>query len=727
MLCRVLWLLMLLGSPAATDEPGQPPIEDFTLVQISDMHINPHLARTGQPGPLRGAATVKWICGEVARGAAATPFGADCPPPAFALATGDVTEYGVIDDTWDLFERAFEPLPCPLYVLPGNHDNTWVAMYAIMRQRHGGENYSFDQFGCHFACICSASPQEPVPTLDARTRTWLKRDLAGVPAGAPVFLALHHPPKGSEFAPAEYDTLIDLLRDYNVVLMLYGHGHDVEHRNMDGIDGVMGGSTFGKNAGYGLIGVRDGRLLVHYRYHKAPKGLDVAADGSAWQPVLDKPLPRAAPARLFHIAEPGGRVGTPVFRKPFGLALALAPGHEPGDLAETHARIDGTEIELRRLSAAARPTFRAELDQLTPGYHLLSVRVKLADGASDLRTQVFMTEDAADRCPAQMVFEAAVKAGPVIVNDRLYVALTSGVVAAFARDSGEKLWQYGTGGEILGTPAWSGELLVFGSGDGKVYALDDSGRLRWSFNAGLPVYGVPLIDGDSVYLGDNGGRMHALSLTDGKPRWTYARADYSVECQAHIWGDLLVFGAWDGFLYALDRTTGELRWKTPGPKSSEGKAARYYAPADCGPVALGDTLFVCDRGYLLATYDRAGKLGRRLDTGTSAIAAGPTGRYLYCRTLDNRVCKLNAAGEKLWETAVPAGRFPIPPTCDEDSVYVCSNTGLLSVLAATDGRVRSTYQVTPGFYVMAPVAVADDGWCYVAGMDGTVTALRAAQ
>jgi outer membrane protein assembly factor BamB len=136
------------------------------------------------------------------------------------------------------------------------------------------------------------------------------------------------------------------------------------------------------------------------------------------------------------------------------------------------------------------------------------------------------------------------------------------------------------------------------------------------------------------------------------------------------------------------------------------------------------TLFVCDRGYVLGTYDRQGAQGRRLETGVSAITAGESGQHLYCRTNDDRLCKFSTSGQKLWEKPVPAGRFPIPPTCHGDRMYVCSNRGLLSVLDAADGAIRWQYQVTPGFYVMAPVAVDDEGTCYVAGMDGSVTAVH---
>jgi outer membrane protein assembly factor BamB/predicted phosphohydrolase len=730
MLRRLLTILLLLGASGLAAQAAEPTLEDFAFVHFTDTHLSPHLARMGPPTSLRGGETIAWICRETAGPQPIPPFQITTPEPAFALVTGDLTEYGVIDDTWAIFEQAFASLPCPMYVLAGNHDNTWVAMYHIMRARHGGENYSFDQFGCHFACISSASPQEPVPTIDAKTRAWLKRDLDGLAPGTPVFVALHHPLYSDEFAnPAEHDTLIDLLRDYNVVLMLYGHGHGVSHRNMGGIDGVMGGSTFGKNAGYGVVSIQDGMLRVAYRYHHKPAKGQHSAAGPGWRTLLEKPLKRQAPQRLFSIVTP--RTGAETSEGTLAVAVQSATKADPDDVTfETF--IDGRKVEGEPSGDGSRFAWAVQVDGLTPGRHLLSVRMRGAQGRSDLRATTFAKTAEPRQCLWRKEFPAAVKAGPIAAGDKLFVARTDGIVTALQRETGKELWSFETGGEILGTPAWSDKALVFGSGDGRVYALNETGQQVWAFEAGLPVYGWPLIDGDTVFIGDNGGRMHALDLRTGARRWTFERADYAIESQACLWGDLLVFGAWDGYLYALHRGDGRRAWRVWGPKSSEGRAARYYAPADCGPVALGGagdrsmtgTLFVCDRGYVLGTYDRQGAQGRRLETGVSAITAGESGQHLYCRTNDDRLCKFSTSGQKLWEKPVPAGRFPIPPTCHGDRMYVCSNRGLLSVLDAADGAIRWQYQVTPGFYVMAPVAVDDEGTCYVAGMDGSVTAVH---
>jgi outer membrane protein assembly factor BamB len=314
-----------------------------------------------------------------------------------------------------------------------------------------------------------------------------------------------------------------------------------------------------------------------------------------------------------------------------------------------------------------------------------------------------------------------------VLGEQVIVAAYDGVLRALAATDGSDRWSFQTGGEILGTPAATSEIIVCGSGDGHVYGVSPAGERRWTYDAGHPVYGPPLLAGGVAYVGDNGGRMHALGVTDGARKWVFERADFTIEAQPVLWQELLVFGAWDGKVYALAAADGALRWKSDGPRTSAGGGgARYYAPADCPPVVLGDFLYVCDRGYALGRFDTAGRLLDNWELKVAGIAAARGGGALYGRTTDDRILKLGLDGKPLWEAARPAGRFPIPPTTTttaDETVLVCSNRGLLQALSAASGAVAWSYHVTPGFYVMAPVAVAE-GVCYAAGMDGSVVAVR---
>ena len=721
----------LLGSAAAglaADRANNADTEGFAWIQVTDIHVDAHLARMGPAGAVRGAETIDWICQQAKEPQALPLFEITTPKPAFAIATGDLTEFGVIDDTWQIFEHAFSKLGIPLYVLPGNHDNTWNAMYRVMRAERGSENYAFDHGGLHFVCISSASPQEPVPSIDGKTRAWLRRDLASLKSGAPIVLALHHPPNSGEFAPAESDTLFDMLGDYNVVLILCGHGHSVWHKQIAGIDTIMGGSTFGKNAGYTIFSVQDDRLRVAYRYHQTGDSKK-PAEHPQFVSLLDKSLADKTPRRLLAAIKPGDARAEKA-----ELKLCVRP-KDPATKQEFSFFIDGEQIGFSPQSAdpadAGTQDFTMPLGERTPGLHLLTVRAVAIDGTTDVRTATFAIEHPDVRVAWRRDLPAAIKAGPVVAGDLLMVAGTDGVVRGLDKRDGSEKWTYQAAAEILGTPALADGFIVFGDGEGGIHAVNvATGQPRWQVTADQPVYGTPLIADGVAYLGDNGGKLHAIDLADGKTKWTFARADYTIESQPAVFGDYIVFGAWDGYIYALNRADGSLAWKSLGAKASDGKAVRYYAPADCGPVALSDRLFVCDRGYQLGSFDAEGKLQQTWDDKISGIVAAPSGQRLYARTTDDRVIALETTGNAEWTANLPAGRFPIPPTVASDSLYVCSNTGVLSAVATSNGTVRWQYQVTPGYYVMAPVAVdssdtAGHSICFVAGMDGSITALVA--
>ena len=735
MLTRILLTVLFTAIPvladnATTVQTTRPDANNFSIMHITDLHVSPHLYGQAPVTTVRGQDTITWLCAESHKTQNVESYGITASPPSCVFATGDITEYGVIDDTWNVFKKALSGIKVPIYVTPGNHDNTWVAMYHIMRSEYGGQDYSFDLNGIHFVFISSASPQEPTPSIDAKTRIWLKKDLDSIKPGMPIILSLHHPLEGSEFAsPAEHDTLIDLLKNYNVALILYGHGHSIVHKNLEGIDAVMGGSTFGKNSGYGLLSVQNGTLRYAYRFFKPRSDKKDADKKKTWKSVLEKQLAGKRPQRLFKIAFPTKDKTFKDRHLGVDLEFNLPLTSTEAEKAGIEIRVDGKKVEFKPVpSDSSNDKYHHALSfaaaDATPGAHLLTVKATLPDGQNDIRTATFhIAAPNPEALAWTKNLPASVKAGPAVTADALIVAGTDGTVRALDKDTGKEKWVFATGGEIIATPAVNKERIIFPSGDGKVYAIDHNGSKIWSFDAHTPVYGIPLIHNQTVYVGDNSGRLHALDILTGKSRWTFERADFTIESKPYFWKNMIVFGAWDGYVYAVNATDGKLAWKTLGPKSSEKKALRYYAPADCGFVAIKDHLFVCDRGYWLGIYTPDGKMVSKQDEKVAAIAFDSTCDYILGRTTDNRLCKFDESGTKIWDIKIPAGRFPIPPTSTKNHVYICSNRGRLNILSPEDGKSMFEYQATPGFYVMAPVCV-DKNHCYIAGMDGSITALN---
>lgn len=715
--CR--WLLAALVSACLALGPGAGPVPDFTFIHCTDLHAPAGESfRRGPPGgPQFGSAEVVAQIKTLTAPLRLPSYGITVPAPEFAIATGDLTEFGGLNGWWDQYLQLWQRAPFPVYHESGNHDATWACQRFRIRQLHGQAYYSFDRDGCHFIGLDSATPQDPRPSFGEEELLWLRHDLARVAPETPLFIYCHHPIDSSEFASLyERDRLLDLLRPYNVALLLVGHGHAVEHRVVAGVDQVMGGSTFGVAPGHAVVSVKDGILRVAYRR---------AAEPEPSQPVLEKPLPH-------HPNYPHVTIESPREREALtrsGLLISAridrddvsSVGWQADDQEDRRGTLRPSDYRVRQ----QRPgwlwgTFTRGWE---PGAHFLRV-VFHTDGGDFQRSVSFTTAGGAVQARWRAYLEGSSKATPAVEGDTVYVGADDGGLYALDRRSGRRRWRFMTGGEVLTGPLARDGVVYFGSGDGHFYAVDRRGRERWRFEAGGPVYSSPIWTDGMLLFGANDARFYALDAETGRPRWTSDAPGYAIESRPFVAGDTVYFGAWDTFLYALDLKDGHLKWRTEGAGSAASTpgAARYYSPADAAPVVAGGKVYVADRAYMLTILDAAtgAVLGTR--RGVSAVGLAKDGKAVYLRGTDGDLRKIDLAGCELWSRPAYTGYVPTAPVEVDGVVYSAGGTGRVVALDSVDGRHIWEYQATPRLYLLSDVAAAD-GTAYVGGMDGSVTAL----
>ena len=92
------------------------------------------------------------------------------------------------------------------------------------------------------------------------------------------------------------------------------------------------------------------------------------------------------------------------------------------------------------------------------------------------------------------------------------------MVSAFNGQTGDKLWEFETGGIVRSTPALGADgVLYVGSADNKVYALDtEDGNKLWEFVTGGPVNSSPTLSDDGVlYVGADDKNLYAIQASSG--------------------------------------------------------------------------------------------------------------------------------------------------------------------------------------------------------------------
>ena len=163
------------------------------IAQISDTHIKPELTRPD------GRPTTRELMQRAVEQLIALRS-----RPDVVLVTGDCTDHGTPEEV-AIFHTLLAPLPMPVFVIPGNHDQR-----ATLRARFGAQGtqattdfmqYVIEDFPVRLIALDTLIPGSDAGELCAARLQWLDDRLREAPA-TPTLVFQHHPP---------FDTGLDVL------------------------------------------------------------------------------------------------------------------------------------------------------------------------------------------------------------------------------------------------------------------------------------------------------------------------------------------------------------------------------------------------------------------------------------------------------------------------------------------------------------------------------------
>jgi outer membrane protein assembly factor BamB len=114
---------------------------------------------------------------------------------------------------------------------------------------------------------------------------------------------------------------------------------------------------------------------------------------------------------------------------------------------------------------------------------------------------------------------ARVHAAAAVAADHAYIPMTDGRIVALRLETGEPVWEHRLGGapnQILALDDW----LYVGSNDNYFYALRTrDGEILWRWATGADVVGLPVVDERRVYFVSLDNVLRALDRYTGNQRW----------------------------------------------------------------------------------------------------------------------------------------------------------------------------------------------------------------
>jgi outer membrane protein assembly factor BamB len=155
---------------------------------------------------------------------------------------------------------------------------------------------------------------------------------------------------------------------------------------------------------------------------------------------------------------------------------------------------------------------------------------------------------------------AEIESSPAIDDaGRIYVGCSDGVVRCLELKGSNLsvVWSFATGGDVYSSPALAGDRVVFGSHDGNVYCVSTAGKLLWQYSLYSYVSASPLVTQDGVVLvGAKNGKLYALDLATGMRRWSFKTApgylEVNLDSSPAIDATGRIFvGSYDGSLYSI--------------------------------------------------------------------------------------------------------------------------------------------------------------------------------
>lgn len=200
---------------------------------------------------------------------------------------------------------------------------------------------------------------------------------------------------------------------------------------------------------------------------------------------------------------------------------------------------------------------------------------------------------------------------------------------------------------------------------------------------------APRCAGQLVFAGDEDGFLHAIERSSGKQAWKFATQDQISGCVA-ILEDKVLLASYDFSLYCLKAETGELLWSLE-------TADRI----NCSPSVVEGYTFVAGCDHLLRKVDiNKGEQKSEIPLGTFLIAS-PAIRdeMLYVGTQEGEMVAINWKTDEIaWRYQHPKKKMPIHSSAavTEDRVYFGGQDKMLHAIDRKTGKGAWTFRTRAG-------------------------------
>jgi hypothetical protein len=642
------------------------------------------------------------------------------PKPAFVVSTGDICEYGT-DEEYALYQEMIKSLgDVKIYPAPGNHDVRW--------NPRGKEGYtlgtntplyqSWDWENVHFVTLDSTVLLEHWGHVSQEQLNWLAEDLKKVGTEKPVVIGFHHWIGRESIQVDNEQKLLEVVKPYNVVLWLQGHGHSDIDWNVNGVAATMVKGLY--QGSYNIIEVNGYEMKISKRLIADPKtkaGKELLANKEL---IRDKSIPADT---ITPVTVPLMTIPLKKLPAPQWSAEAKLQGSE---IVVTANASQGAELEYRVNTVKPQPlagSARIPIADLVPGEHVITVSAKLPDARA---YQIPIPVTIPGATPLWNInVGGEVQSRLVRHGDTLFVSSMGNDLIALNAHDGSERYRVKTEGPIFSGAHVDSGTVYFGSADHHVYAVNAAdGKEKWKRETGGAVLAGPNVAQGIVCVGTTDRKIYGLDAVTGAIVWT-VQGKNMFQSKTATDGERFFVGGWDNYFRCIEAKSGDELWAIPLGRKQRFDNFSAFAPAITAPAVGNDKVFVSTNdGILHALNIKDGSEAWHVDWKKMGYSSPlfHEGR-VYCALSDEgKVFCVDAnTGEFKWTTETGAVIYDSSFCFGGGSVFIGNVNGTLNAINAADGKLAWQYRMGPGHLLGSPAADAER--VYMGSMSGKVIAM----
>lgn len=443
------------------------------------------------------------------------------PEIDFVIVSGDITEADMADNL-DRAKEILNQLTMPYYIIPGNHDTKWSESGGTkFIQLWGDDKFVFDRAGFKFIGMHQGPEMRMADGHFApQDLRWLDSILTHLKnPDQPLILVTHYP---LDTSVDNIFAFLDVIKSYNIKLVLHGHGHRNRWSDYFGIPGVMGRSSLRageENGGYNIVQFRENQFHFYERITgQQTRDSWATIPVPATKTIVDTiRFPRVDYS--INDSFPDPRIK---WRYNTGYTLTASP-ILAGDLI---------------LFGDASGHFYA---------------LDIKDGRERWRYKT----------AGRIYATAAASQGVVVLTS------TDSCIYALNSETAELIWKFRTAAPNVAVPLIADHVVYVGGSDHKFRAIElISGKLLWEYE-GVKGFmeSKPVIDQDKVIFTAWDETVYALNRGYGSLIWRWKEGRpgllYSpAACWPVAAQEKIFIVAPDRFMTAIDSETGRTIWRS---------------------------------------------------------------------------------------------------------------------------------------------------------------------